>query len=219
YWIRDLSYCPRKREVARQRQCFKSCFDDSDCQSRYRSCVCDYDCGMSCVKRGITCPFLTAPDHGNIIYSNGNRFGSRASHECETGYVLEGPKYRYCQGDMWWGPTNSIPYCAKEVFCNQPPEIINAVNDVPSTITTFHAGYSVKYTCLTGYVGNGTATSECTFLGQWTFSTLKCTPIDCGSPGILRNGFLSGERFDYPNMIAFFCNDGYELIGKDTTRA
>ncbi len=43
--------------------------------------------------------------------------------------------------------------------------------------------------------------------------------IDCGSPGVLRNGFLSGERFDYPNIIAFFCNDGFELIGKDTTRA
>lgn len=39
------------------------------------------------------------------------------------------------------------------VFCNRPPDIPNAVNDIPSTITTFHAGYSVKYTCLTGYVG------------------------------------------------------------------
>jgi 1,4-alpha-glucan branching enzyme len=43
--------------------------------------------------------------------------------------------------------------------------------------------------------------------------------IDCGSPGILRHGFLSGERFDYPNIIAFYCHDGYELIGKDSTRA
>jgi hypothetical protein len=58
YWIRDLSYCPRKREATRQRQCFKSCFDDSDCRSRYRSCVCDYDCGMSCVKRGEFIAFL-----------------------------------------------------------------------------------------------------------------------------------------------------------------
>ncbi len=62
YWIRDLSYCPRKREALRQRQCFKSCFDDSDCRSRYRSCVCDYDCGMSCVKRGdifcMSCCFM-----------------------------------------------------------------------------------------------------------------------------------------------------------------
>jgi len=41
----------------------------------------------------------------------------------------------------------------KLVFCNRPSDIINAVNDIPSTITTFHAGYSVKYTCLTGYVG------------------------------------------------------------------
>lgn len=43
--------------------------------------------------------------------------------------------------------------------------------------------------------------------------------IDCGSPGVLRDGLLSGERFDYPNIIAFFCNDGFELVGKDTTRA
>ncbi len=41
----------------------------------------------------------------------------------------------------------------KLVFCNRPPDINNAVNDIPSTITTFHASYSVKYTCLTGYVG------------------------------------------------------------------
>lgn len=43
--------------------------------------------------------------------------------------------------------------------------------------------------------------------------------VDCGSPGLLKNGFLSGERFDYPNIIAFFCHEGYELIGKDSTRA
>ncbi|CAF1687089.1 unnamed protein product, partial [Adineta ricciae] len=114
YWIRDLSYCPRKRDVTRQRQCFKSCFDDSDCRSRYRSCVCDYDCGMSCVKRGISCPFLAPPDHGRIVYSNENKFGSRATYECEAGFVLEGPKHRHCQGDMWWGPSDSVPYCTKE---------------------------------------------------------------------------------------------------------
>ena len=135
YWIRDLSYCPRKREATRQRQCFKSCFDDNDCRSRYRTCVCDFDCGMSCVKRGLTsssfvyqtflftffliilgisCPFLTPPEHGLIIYSNGNKFASRATYECHQGYILEGSKYRYCQGDMWWGPSDSVPYCVKE---------------------------------------------------------------------------------------------------------
>ncbi len=49
---------------------------------------------------------------------------------------------------------NWLFFCyLKLVFCNRPPDIINAVNDIPSTITTFHAGYSVKYTCSTGYVG------------------------------------------------------------------
>ena len=39
------------------------------------------------------------------------------------------------------------------VFCDRPSDISNAVNDIPSTISTFHAGYSVKYSCLSGYVG------------------------------------------------------------------
>jgi len=67
---------------------------------------------------GTICPFLTNPEHGRIIYSNGNKFGSRATYECDVGYVLEGPKYRHCQGDMWWGPSDTIPYCAKEGNAN-----------------------------------------------------------------------------------------------------
>ena len=63
---------------------------------------------------GISCPFLTAPEHGHITYSQGNKFGSRATYECDAGYLLEGAKYRHCQGDMWWGPSDTIPYCAKE---------------------------------------------------------------------------------------------------------
>lgn len=40
----------------------------------------------------------------------------------------------------------------KLVFCNRPVDIINAVNDISTTIKTFQAGYSAKYTCLTDYV-------------------------------------------------------------------
>ena len=63
---------------------------------------------------GVSCPSLAAPEHGTIRYSNGNKFGSRATYECDQGYALEGSKHRNCQGDMWWGPTDSIPYCTKE---------------------------------------------------------------------------------------------------------
>jgi hypothetical protein len=54
---------------------------------------------------------------------------------------------------LWHDEGDNILCIAILVFCNRPPDIINAVNDIPSMITTFHAGYSVKYTCLTGYVG------------------------------------------------------------------
>jgi hypothetical protein len=66
------------------------------------------------LNQGISCPFLTPPEHGRITYSNANKFGTRATYECDTGFVLEGSKYRHCQGDMWWGPSDTVPYCAKE---------------------------------------------------------------------------------------------------------
>jgi hypothetical protein len=72
----------------------------------------------SILNKGISCPFLITPEHGHITYSHGNKFSSRATYECDTGYVLEGPKYRHCQGDMWWGPSDIVPYCAKEGSVN-----------------------------------------------------------------------------------------------------
>ena len=69
-------------------------------------------------KTGISCPFLTPPEHGRITYSNRNKFRSRATYECNAGYVLEGSKYRDCQGDMWWRPSDTVSYCAKEGIVN-----------------------------------------------------------------------------------------------------
>lgn len=63
---------------------------------------------------GVTCPYLTPPEHGSIRYSNGNKFASRATYECDQGYVLEGVKHRDCQGDQQWGPDDALSYCTKE---------------------------------------------------------------------------------------------------------
>lgn len=84
YWIRDLSFCPRKREAIRQRQCFKSCFDDSDCRSRYRSCVCDFDCGMSCIKRGQSMFILTSRESFSLNRLFSFRYHLSISHRSWT---------------------------------------------------------------------------------------------------------------------------------------
>ena len=63
---------------------------------------------------GVTCPYLTPPEHGIIRYSNGNKFASRATYECDQGYVLEGAKHRDCQGNQEWGPNDVTSYCTKE---------------------------------------------------------------------------------------------------------
>lgn len=54
------------------------------------------------------------PEHGIIRYSNGNKFSSRATYECDQGYVLEGAKHRDCQGNQEWGPNDVTSYCTKE---------------------------------------------------------------------------------------------------------
>ena len=46
----DDPECPRKPELAKNRQCLKKCLSDLDCKSKKRRCLCDGVCGRSCVK-------------------------------------------------------------------------------------------------------------------------------------------------------------------------
>ena len=57
----------------------------------------------------IVCPGLTNPANGGITFTNGNNFGSVATHNCEEGFTLTGDVARVCLGQGVW--TGSDPTC------------------------------------------------------------------------------------------------------------
>ena len=40
----------RKRTVEINRKCFRQCQSDADCRGSKRKCLCDGECGLSCVR-------------------------------------------------------------------------------------------------------------------------------------------------------------------------
>ncbi|XP_034553132.1 complement C1s subcomponent-like [Notolabrus celidotus] len=90
----------------------------------------------------------------------------------------------------------------------------------------YSQGQTVTATCELGYVVNthGTKTlsmqfeTTCQNTGIWTPSYI-CEPVDCGLPGIQKDGVLEfvGSETQYNNQIQFNCSSKYyKLDGDDT---
>lgn len=41
--------------------------------------------------------------------------------------------------------------------------------------------------------------------------------VECGFPNTVENGRITGIDFTYPHTVQFVCNEGYRLVGNDST--
>lgn len=44
--------------------------------------------------------------------------------------------------------------------------------------------------------------------GKWTEAAYSCTKVLCDVPGILQNGFIEGENFEFGSQVILGCNRG-----------
>jgi beta-2-glycoprotein 1 len=102
----------------------RSCVTHDDCP-RSKECVCDGECGMSCVSSsetntatdlqmyllntGSRCHGLIQPQNGWIDVPPDLFFGSVATYGCISGFRLIGPRLRRCQADREW--SGAQPMC------------------------------------------------------------------------------------------------------------
>ncbi|KAM7425102.1 hypothetical protein ABFA07_023430 [Porites harrisoni] len=101
--------------------CVKSCdpSQDSPCKGN-RLCLCDGDCGFSCVKTDRRCPTPEIPSNGRVSGTN-TTFGSVIKYRCSSSYKLQGPKKRTCRGNGKWD--GETPICKGR--CTDPGDISN----------------------------------------------------------------------------------------------
>ncbi|CAH3170926.1 unnamed protein product [Porites evermanni] len=227
-WNRPKPKCVCKRTNTKAfRYCKKSCNPKRrDCKKN-NECVCDGDCGYSCVAKGLTCSRPVQIDNGNRQYTS-TKFWSSVKYTCNKPYTLVGAQTRTCRGIRSWDGIE--PVC--KIICQDPGDITHgskqsfrrSYDDAYATV-----GDRVEYNCYPGYKmegsqlvcdKNGKCFKQlvCNKNGKWSGSKPNCTVPTCGPPQLPPNSELwrsqSGKTsYNYKERVAIKCKSGYFIRG------
>ncbi|XP_032828413.2 sushi, von Willebrand factor type A, EGF and pentraxin domain-containing protein 1-like isoform X3 [Petromyzon marinus] len=170
----------------------------------------------------IKCKTPLELQHGEVVVDRENL--NRVIYVCHEGLVLEGPNVRMCTDAGTWSGTE--PKC-REVpsnECGPPPQIANAELHLKlGSILSFRVGTVLRYRCSTGHAvtSNSSYTISCTVHEHgvaWSTPRLTCLPKVCSYPGEIDNGYLTGARFTFGSKVTYYCNKGYTISERHTTR-
>ncbi|CAN0067612.1 unnamed protein product [Lampetra planeri] len=170
----------------------------------------------------IKCETPLELQHGEVVVDRANP--NRVIYVCHEGLVLEGPSVRMCTDAGTWSGTE--PKC-REIpsnECGPPPQITNA--ELPlklASISSFRVGTVLRYRCSTGHAvtSDSSYTISCTVQEHgvaWSTPRLTCLPKVCSYPGEIDNGYLTGTIFTFGSKVTYYCNKGYTISERHTTR-
>jgi len=71
----------------------------------------------------------------------------------------------------------------------------------------------ISYECNYGYMIIGESVRRCDRSRVWTGHPPLCKEINCGSPGVLPNGWLEGSRTTLHAVVTFRCEEGMIFSG------
>ncbi|XP_078381974.1 CUB and sushi domain-containing protein 3-like isoform X2 [Oculina patagonica] len=193
--------------------CAKQCNSDSGC-SRDSQCVCDGDCGYSCVPKVVNCRKPSVLKNGRHEYSS-TTFWSTVRYRCNKPYTLLGSKIRTCRGVKRWDGTK--PSC--KIICKDPGNINNGIKQI------FQLNYDkdyvavrdvAAYNCFPGYKMEGSKYLSCTKSGKWSQAKPKCVLASCDPPKVPDNSEIRGSKkpsYKYLDKVFLKCKPGYFTIG------
>ncbi|KAK2150293.1 hypothetical protein LSH36_413g01017 [Paralvinella palmiformis] len=139
-------------------------------------------------------------------------YGDKLAVECDLGYRLLGVGYVECGANQNWIFHDTA---CEMIRCPDPPPIENGL--ILGDVYLYNK--SIEYQCTEGYrlVGDGLLT--CLESGHWSGTTPSCTPVMCPVPDPIQDGYYetdSGSTMQFGVTLNYFCDDGHELVGKDS---
>ncbi|XP_061445326.1 beta-2-glycoprotein 1-like [Rhineura floridana] len=216
--LTDLK-CPLRKNLAmlKGHMCQRSC-ESRNC-SKARKCVCDGECGMSCISTGLSCPWPVMIDNAEAqLAQESRKFGDLMEVTCKPGFrMADGQEVvmSHCQGDGKW----SITLPCEDVFnpsprCKSPPGIENGFHeDGP-----YNIGREVNYWCDYGYRLEGANSLLCQENGEWSHMAPTCHPVNCSRPpNIAEATLVAVHQSEYPvgTVIYYLCNKNFYLDGSN----
>ncbi|XP_059798853.1 complement factor H isoform X1 [Balaenoptera ricei] len=158
----------------------------------------------------VKCLPVTEPENGKIfsgalepdqIYT----FGQAIQFECNSGYILDGPKQIHCSADGIW--SEEKPKCV-EISCKQP----TILNGYPLSLKEIYkANERVQYKCTSGFEYGERGDAVCTEFG-WA-PVPSCKEITCDPPYI-PNGIYTPQLTKYrgEDKIIYECKSGFSPV-------
>ncbi|XP_074509549.1 beta-2-glycoprotein 1-like [Sebastes fasciatus] len=217
--------CPERLlgEERRRTTCPRPCKVDKDCGNK-RQCLCDGQCGLSCVVPGRTCPWpLPASDNSEAsLLSPTHSFSALLEVRCKPGFTLPNgldATIRRCQGDRQW--SGDEPICTE----TRSPDVPAAAQTCPLTeeiINTFSiqgdatAGTSIRYSCLSGADIVGSSENFCQDNQTWQYPHPICKKVYCQPPREVEQGYVVAVQkteYEVGFDIHYLCKKNFLLDG------
>ncbi|XP_034730185.1 beta-2-glycoprotein 1 [Etheostoma cragini] len=207
----------------RSRTCPRPCKAERDCGNK-RQCLCDGQCGLSCVAPGRTCPWPLPPSENSDVrlLSPTHSFSALLEVRCKPGYTLPNgldATIRRCQGDRQW--SGDEPICteaqspeepAAVPTCPLPEEILNTFS-IQGDAT---AGTAIRYRCLSGADIVGSSENFCQDNQNWQYPHPICKKVYCQPPPEVEQGYVVAVQkteYEVGFDIHYICKKNFLLDG------
>lgn len=163
----------------------------------------------------ITCSPDLAKDglqFGTVNCTNAVYYDSKCTYSCNQGYEMIGPRIRTCRLNEEWDETK--PLCQK-IRC--PPIIASSNSGMICSAGTDYSS-TCKFTCDTGYVMVGSASSTCNADKTWGSEAPECERKKCNQLTRPDNGhnMSCSEGNFYGSRCSFTCDRGFKIDGEET---
>ncbi|CAB1448876.1 unnamed protein product [Pleuronectes platessa] len=206
----------------RRRTCPRHCKDDKDCGSK-RQCLCDGQCGLSCVAPGRTCPWPLASGENSAAHllSPTHSFSALLEVRCTPGFSMPNgldATIRRCQGDRQW--SGDEPVCtetqsaepAAAQTCPLPEEVIDTFSiQGDATVGTF-----IRYSCLSGADIVGSSENFCQDNQTWQDPHPICKKVYCQPLRDVEQGYVVAVQkteYEVGFDIHYLCKKNFLLDG------
>ncbi|XP_018585768.2 sushi, von Willebrand factor type A, EGF and pentraxin domain-containing protein 1 isoform X1 [Scleropages formosus] len=136
-------------------------------------------------------------------------FGSQVEYRCLEGYELTVQSGAVsCLSSGTWSP-HSVQ--CSPVPCTLPANLTHVivVGRDPTPV-----GETVTVSCEEGFQLQGPSISQCQPGGAWLPSfSHSCVVVSCGKPLPLHHGRVTGDSFNFGDMVIYECLSGFQLQG------
>ncbi|XP_041649703.1 beta-2-glycoprotein 1-like [Cheilinus undulatus] len=214
------SCAPRNLVDEKRKSCPRPCKSDRDCGNK-RQCLCDGQCGLSCVVPGRTCPWPLPPSDNSearLLHPTSS-FDALLEVRCKLGFTLPNGldvTIRRCQGDRQWSGdvpicTDILPPTASQT-CSLPEEVTNTF----SILGNATVGTSIHYSCLSGADIVGSSENFCQDNKTWQYPHPICKEVYCQPPREVEQGYVVAVQkteYEVGFDIHYLCKRNFLLDG------